>query len=73
MQSNDLADLMESFCGVGEFNLMKKYKYALRDPETVILPKRVYHSDKMIEKIKGELRIFANENKNLIWSKKQRF
>ena len=65
MQSNDLADLMKSFCGVGEFNLLKRYKYALRDPETAILPKRVCHPDKMIEKIKGELQIFENERKNL--------
>ena len=26
MQSNDLANLMKSFCGVGEFNILKRYK-----------------------------------------------
>ena len=50
---------------MGEFNLLKRYKYALRDPETAILPKCVCHPDKMIEKNKGEPLIFENEGKNL--------
>ena len=65
MQSNDLADLMKSFCGVGEQKLLKKYNYALKDPETVILPKRACHPDKMIEMIKGDLQVFDRERKNL--------
>ena len=33
--------------------LLKKYRYALKDPETAILPKRICHADKMIEMLKG--------------------
>ena len=64
MQSNDLADLMKSFCGLGEFKLHKKYKYAIKDPDTVILPRRVCHPDKMIEMIKGGLNVFDTERNN---------
>ena len=64
MQSNDLAELMKSFCGVREMTLLKKFRYALKDPETAILPKRVCHPDKMIEMIKGELEVLDNERRN---------
>ena len=66
MQSNDIAELMKSFCGVGEMTLLKKYRYALKDPETIILPKRVCHPDKMIEMIKGELQLIDTEGPNLL-------
>ena len=65
MQSNDLADLMKSFCGVGEWQLARKYKFAFKDPETVILPKRVCHPDKMIEMIKGDIQALERERKTL--------
>ena len=64
MQSNDLADLMKSFCGVGEMTLLKKYSYALKDPETAILPKRICHPDKMVEMIKGELKVLDSERRS---------
>ena len=65
MQSNDVADLMKSFCGVGEWSLLRKYKFALKAPETVVLPKRVCHPDKIIEMIKGDIEAIELERKSL--------
>ena len=56
IQSNDLADLVKSFCGTGEFTLLKRYKYALRDPETAILPKPVCHQDEMIKRLRANFK-----------------
>jgi hypothetical protein len=39
LQSNDLAELIREFCNESEWTLLEQFRFAARDPDTVILPK----------------------------------
>ncbi|XP_060607618.1 uncharacterized protein LOC132759787 [Ruditapes philippinarum] len=55
LQGNDLCEIIRGFCGESEWTLGDNFKYAARDPDTIVLPKNVCHPDKMIEMVKGEI------------------
>ena len=55
-----MTDLLRGFCRESEWTLLDKYNYVARDPETITLPKKRCHPDKIIELIKGELSALIN-------------
>lgn len=55
LQGNDLCKIIRGFCGESEWTLGDNFKFAARDPDTIVIPKNVCHPDKIIEMIKGEI------------------
>jgi hypothetical protein len=65
LQGNDVSEILRAFCGESELTLLDRFKFAKKDPETVILPKNVCHPDNLIQLIKGQLSAICKDHSEL--------